>query len=129
MSISEARNPKKVEITGLPPRNVAAIDIAVTKRLRPATLWGGVGGGDTRGTAVPASSIPLRSSFLCEGHKADRLTPRTAPLFRLVVGSPRLGCHNNDTRVFRQFHGGIEGTNQTVLDDALDGKRLASRST
>ena len=36
-----------------PPRNVAAKEFAVTNSLKSATLWGGVGGGETRQIAVP----------------------------------------------------------------------------
>ena len=36
-----------------PPRNVVAIEPAITDPLMSATLWGGVGGGETRQIAMP----------------------------------------------------------------------------
>jgi hypothetical protein len=41
-----------------PPRNVAAMEPAITDPLKSATLWGGVGGGDTRQIAMPRSPGP-----------------------------------------------------------------------
>ena len=41
-----------------PPRNVAAEDFDGTDSLKSATLWGGVGGGETRWIAVSRSPGP-----------------------------------------------------------------------
>ena len=35
-----------------PPRKVAAKELAIADSLKSATLWGGVGGGETRRTAL-----------------------------------------------------------------------------
>ena len=41
-----------------PPRNVAAQELAITDSLKSATLWGGVGGGETRQITVSRPSGP-----------------------------------------------------------------------
>ena len=41
-----------------PPRNVAVKEVSMTDTLKSATLWGGVGGGETRQIAVPRPSDP-----------------------------------------------------------------------
>ncbi len=41
-----------------PPRNVAAKELAITDSLKSATLWGGVGGGETRQITVSRPSGP-----------------------------------------------------------------------
>ena len=40
------------------PRNVAAEDLDGTNSLKSATLWGGIGGGETRQIAVSRPSDP-----------------------------------------------------------------------
>jgi hypothetical protein len=40
------------------PRNVAAKELAMTDSLKSATLWGGVGGGETRQKALSCPSGP-----------------------------------------------------------------------
>ena len=53
-----------------PPRNVAAKELALTDPLQSATLWGGVGGGETRQIAL---SFPPIGERLRE-READQLT-------------------------------------------------------
>src|SRR4051812_35122388 len=63
---------------------------------------------------LPTRSAPATSSRIGGTSVGSTATP--------ILPSRRLGRHDDDARVFRQFHGGIEGTDEAILHDAGHGQ-------